>query len=1215
MFVYLCKKIAIPGNIRLKCISWNKNQGFIACGGEDGLLKVLKLETQTDEAKIKGLAASNNISVTQTLEGHSGFVQVVTWNEQYQKLTTSDQNGLIIVWMLYRGSWYEEMINNRNKSVVRSMSWNADGQKICIVYEDGAVIVGSVDGNRIWGKDLKGTHLCHVAWSSDSKILLFGMANGEIHIYDSQGNFIVKMKLSCLVNVTGAFSIAGIHWYHGTQGYIEPNCPCLAVCYDNGRCQIMRDENDYNPVLIDAAINVVCIQWNPNGSVLAVAGFLKASQDKDINVVQFYTPFGEHLRTLKVPGKQISSLSWEGGGLKIALAVDHYIYFANIRPHYKWGYCSNTVVYAYTRADRPECCVVFWDTKNNEKYVKYVRSLISITTYGDFCVLATKADENQPQYVLVLCNSIGTPMDPKYIDIEPLFVTMTKTHVIAASREAFYVWQYRVAKKLTAMEINQLARTRKEGRERIYHIDDTSSGSGDGHLDYSRAFEETRDPICAITASDKILLVGRESGIIQRYSLPSVAVVQSYTLDCRAYQLSLNCNSSRLAIIDLSGVLTFLELDPRAADGAGLREAGEPLRLERKDVWDMKWAKDNPDLFAMMEKTRMYVFRNLDPEEPIQTSGYICNFEDLEIKSVLLDEILKNPEHPNKDYIINFEIRSLRDSRALIEKVGIEESSQFIEDNPHPRLWRLLAEAALQKLDLQTAEQAFVRCKDYQGIKFVKRLGNLQSESMKQAEVAAYFSRFEEAERMYLDMDRRDLAIGLRIKLGDWFRVLQLLRTGSGHSDDVLLEQAHNAIGDYFADRQKWLNAVQYYVQGQNQERLAECYYMLEDYQGLENLANSLPENHKLLPDIAYMFVRVGMCEQAVSAFLKCNRPKDAVDTCVHLNQWNKAVELAKNHNMKEIGSLLARYASHLLEKNKILDAIELYRKANYFFEAAKLMFKIADEESKKRTKPLRVKKLYVLSALLMEQCYEQMQNAQRGKVKERSSESASALAGLLEEDVLSSTNRFADNAWRGAEAYHFFILAQKQLYKGSADAALKTALHLRDYEDIIPAVEIYSLLALCACANRAFYTCSKAFVKLESLETLKPEQRQQYEDLALEIFTRYSPKYKKQPDLDDVLERARSDLAAALNDRGQVRYLRVEFAAAVRDFTAAIECQPAFEVPYYNRGLVRYRLGDFDEAMKDFRKVLELNPQFEDAALSLKQAILDKEEKQKRGY
>lgn len=51
------------------------------------------------------------------------------------------------------------------------------------------------------------------------------------------------------------------------------------------------------------------------------------------------------------------------------------------------------------------------------------------------------------------------------------------------------------------------------------------------------------------------------------------------------------------------------------------------------------------------------------------------------------------------------------------------------------------------------------------------------------------------------------------------------------------------------------------------------------------------------------------------------------------------------------------------------------------------LFLKIADEEAKKRTKPLRVKKLYVLSALLIEQCHEQMQNAQRGKVKEQSSE------------------------------------------------------------------------------------------------------------------------------------------------------------------------------------------------------------------------------------
>lgn len=41
----------------------------------------------------------------------------------------------------------------------------------------------------------------------------------------------------------------------------------------------------------------------------------------------------------------------------------------------------------------------------------------------------------------------------------------------------------------------------------------------------------------------------------------------------------------------------------------------------------MKWASDNPDLLAIMEKTRMYVLRGLDPEEPIVSSGYICSFQ------------------------------------------------------------------------------------------------------------------------------------------------------------------------------------------------------------------------------------------------------------------------------------------------------------------------------------------------------------------------------------------------------------------------------------------------------------------------------------------------------------------------------------------------------------------------------------------------------------
>lgn len=65
------------------------------------------------------------------------------------------------------------MVNNRNKSFVTDMKWSVNGQKICIIYEDGQVIVGSVDGDRIWGKNLD-VKLNNVDWSPDGRLLVFG---------------------------------------------------------------------------------------------------------------------------------------------------------------------------------------------------------------------------------------------------------------------------------------------------------------------------------------------------------------------------------------------------------------------------------------------------------------------------------------------------------------------------------------------------------------------------------------------------------------------------------------------------------------------------------------------------------------------------------------------------------------------------------------------------------------------------------------------------------------------------------------------------------------------------------------------------------------------------------------------------------------------------------------------------------------------------------
>ncbi|CAK8696266.1 unnamed protein product [Clavelina lepadiformis] len=1003
--------------------------------------------------------------------------------------------------MMYKGQWFEEMINNRNKSIVRSMSWNADGQKICIAYEDGAVIVGSVDGNRIWGKELKNMQLTQVAWSPDGKIILFGTASGELHIYDGLGSPCGKIEIFCLVNVTGAVSLAAVKWYNGRLGYVEPDCPCLAVCFDNGRCQVMRTESDSRPVLIDTKMHTVDAQWNDNGSILAIAGTLHMGQnEKDINMVQFFNAFGEGLYTLKLPGKSIASLDWEKASLRIALAIDSFIYFANIRPDYKWGFFDNTVVYAFLKPDRIEHCLIFWDWRNKEKYMKYVKHLLLVAAAGEHSCLATKSEDDDGQYTLILCNAIGTPMDSKFIEIEPLFMCMTSTHVVAASCEAIYVWQFTNSRMLGLSHIVTSSQ-RKNNHESLFHIDDEKPTKAK-YLNFTGAQGSTKDPICAITASDKIIIVARESGTLHRYTLVQLELTHRYAISSEPRQLALNCTSSRLAIIDTSGIFSFFDLDAKVTDVNGQEVVGEHLSFERKDTWDMKWADDNPELIAIMEKTRMYVFRGLDPEEPLQCSGYICQFNDLEIKSVLLDEIFKDPDNPHSEDLIELEVKSLRDTRALVQTVGMKDAAQFVEDNPHPRLWRLLAEAALEQLDLDVAEQAFVRCKDYQGIGLSKKVEQLHSESMKAAEIAAYFRRFEDAERIYLEMDRRDLAIELRMKLGDWFRVVQLLKSGSGGADDKQLIKAWNAIGDYYADRQKWSNAVTYYLQGDNQDRLAECYYMLEDYKGLYALADSLPDNHKLLLEMARTFKMVGMCEQAVAAFCKCNKIHEAIDTCVYLNQWSQAVDLAKQHNVKEIDALLAKYASHLLEKDNTLQAIELYKKANRFVSAAKLLFKLALKDSARGASPLQLKKIYVLAALLVEKHHK--------KVKEKSNKStgSSRVSDLLnDDDVGSGDSRVIDQAWRGAEAYHYYILAQRQLYDGYVDSAMCTAENLTDYEEFLDPVKIHSLLAIAAASNRSFSVCSRSFIKLESIDSVGEEDKKAYQELAMEIFTKHEPR------------------------------------------------------------------------------------------------------------
>ena len=51
----------------------------------------------------------------------------------------------------------------------------------------------------------------------------------------------------------------------------------------------------------------------------------------------------------------------------------------------------------------------------------------------------------------------------------------------------------------------------------------------------------------------------------------------------------------------------------------------------------------------------------------------------------MLDEVMQAGLEPEKQHVVQFETRSLRDARQLLASVSLADATQFIEQNPHPR--------------------------------------------------------------------------------------------------------------------------------------------------------------------------------------------------------------------------------------------------------------------------------------------------------------------------------------------------------------------------------------------------------------------------------------------------------------------------------------------------------------------------------------------------
>lgn len=1113
------------------------------------MVKLLKLDTSkappsSGGATLAGREGKSHLALNQSLEGHKGTITKVSWNEKYSKLITADESGLIIVWVLYRGNWFEEMVTRSegrgsgSTDSVTGLKWSPDGEMIAMLFSgcpsyhfmessgatyrsssssgtnSGSVIIGSVDGKRHWEKDLK-AHCEHIEWSPDGKLVLIGILDIEIHVYDVKGQFMNRINVQSVafdsIAVTDTVSntkdgasskdvggrksiskntysskvssgeisrIVSIEW--SVLFLKKSSVPTLAIAFESGRIQIMRNEYDDSPLIINSELINANMAWNPEGKYLGVCGYgenqVMSQKSADYQlIVKFFHPDSDHaqlesilINTLCVPGKIIRGLDWDAESLKLALAVDSFVMFANIRTDYKWAFFDSTCVFVRRLSDKilaPESesnqksFLVFWPLKEDADLsadelasnkgkiktshlvMKTVTNLIDVQAHGHYCIYAckieapTKSDakrgetrsrdggrrrDSSPEEInishLVICNTLGTPVDSLEIEFAIRSLGINSKFVIAAGRDAFLVWKFSAQNAISDHDHdldNLIADPATSGFDR-----EKRRSSLFGTNLTTRTISVSSGDILSVTCSESKLIIAMKSKVINVYTLPNINLSASFKIVVHPIKMSLNADSSKLAIIDSNSIISFYDLDNIdntigtedaqtqlnedsnfAHDQARLKPKNMKTLFEKKDVWNMKWSSDDPDSFSTLEKNKLIIYRNFEPEESGNASGYLASFSDLEIKLIDLDQLMsENTSTADflalQDYVTVIETKPLKDARELIQKDGVSKAVEIFEKSPpdvtvnnHPKIWRLLASEALKQLNLNVAEHCFVRLKDYKSIQFVKRLSNLSKDELKRAEVNAYFGNFDEAEKVYLDLDRKDLALRMRDMMGQPLRMIQLIKDGAaGQVSDAQMKEIYSNAGDYLFDRFDHQGALKYYKSADNLEGIFTTLMCLEDFDTMSNLiiARNLDkefaqnDSSTLTPEfkhkLASVFESVGMIKEAVKVYLSLGEPDDAVLACVRLNEWKTAIKLAHDHHdVTDIDQLLNKYANHLMEKKKYFEIIELYRKASRIHDATAILLKLINDskEFPHQEAPSDVvdlvlmKKLYTLIGIL----------------------------------------------------------------------------------------------------------------------------------------------------------------------------------------------------------------------------------------------------------
>ena len=421
----------------------------------------------------------------------------------------------------------------------------------------------------------------------------------------------------------------------------------------------------------------------------------------------------------------------------------------------------------------------------------------------------------------------------------------------------------------------------------------------------------------------------------------------------------------------------------------------------------------------------------------------------------------------------------------------------------------------MENLDFDTAQKTMLQTKNFDGLDFLQKIKGMENNELKKAEISQYNSNFDEASKQYNKINRNDLDLAMQMKLGKWDKVTDIMSKSTESKEDNL-KMAYNNFAEELMEKKDFDKAEENYEKSGNIHGLTRVYFAKEDYDKAANMLEVIPEEDEFLEEMGEKFNSIGMCDEAVKAYVKYGNILKALETYVANNKWKEAIELSAQNDFINMDQLTEKFGEEFIKSGRKLDLVELYRKANMRDNVFKYLVEIAVDMRNIRLSPLIIKKIYVLAALELEVYKSQITDSQinsedvHKETKDSKEENNKKEKKKINTDYFSivrEIDKILLNQWRGAEAFHYYMLCQRQLYNKNYKEACKTVIRLTLYEKELGTEEVYMLIALCSYLNNCFEFCSKALSILSDLDSINIHKREKYQQLAKNIFLKYGPK------------------------------------------------------------------------------------------------------------